>query len=106
MNRRTQSPQALAPAILRGARNAARPNIIYLTRTTGRYIQPTATPSHAESAKVRSESVLFRQAFDAAPTCSAVTGALLTGMAPRPCGMFGLATEVCLNDPKQHLAIS
>lgn len=98
---------ALAPAILRGSRSAARPNIIYLhSHDTGRYIQPyghaVPTPNLQRFA---TESVLFRQAFDAAPTCSPSRAALLTGMAPHSCGMFGLAHRgFTLNDPRQHLA--
>ncbi len=107
MNRRTLLATGLAPAILRSAQNAARPNIIYLhSHDTGRYIQPYghAVPT-PNLQKFAFESVLFRQAFDAAPTCSPSRAALLTGMAPHSCGMFGLAHRgFVLNDPKQHLA--
>ncbi len=107
MNRRTLITTGLAPAILRGTQNAARPNIIYLhSHDTGRYIQPYghAVPT-PNLQKFAAESVLFRQAFDAAPTCSPSRAALLTGMAPHSCGMFGLAHRgFALNDPRQHLA--
>jgi len=107
MNRRTMIATSLAPAVLQGARSAARPNIIYLhSHDTGRYIQPYghAVPT-PNLQKFASESVLFRQAFDAAPTCSPSRAALLTGMAPHSCGMLGLAHRgFALNDPRQHLA--
>jgi arylsulfatase A-like enzyme len=49
--------------------------------------------------------LVFRQAFDAAPTCSPSRAALLTGMAPHSCGMYGLAHRgFRLNDSSRHLA--
>jgi arylsulfatase A-like enzyme len=107
MDRRTLLTSGLAPAVLRSSAGSARPNIVYLhSHDTGRYIQPyghaVPTPNLQRFA---TESVLFRQAFDAAPTCSPSRAALLTGMAPHSCGMFGLAHRgFGLNDPKQHLA--
>lgn len=111
MDRRTLLTQGLAsglaPAFLKGAENSARPNILYLhSHDTGRYIQPYghAVPT-PNLQKFASESVLFRHAFDAAPTCSPSRAALLTGMAPHSCGMFGLAHRgFSLNDLNQHLA--
>lgn len=97
---------AAAPAI----RSSSAPghfNILYLhSHDTGRYIQPYghAVPT-PHLAKFASEAVIFRQAFDAAPTCSPSRAALLTGMAPHSCGMLGLAHRgFSLNDPSRHLA--
>lgn len=83
-----------------------RPNILYLhSHDTGRYIQPygysVRTPNLQ---KLAEESVLFRQAFDAAPTCSPSRAALLTGQCPHKNGMLGLAHRgFSLNDYNQHL---
>ena len=109
MNRRTmlQSTVAAAPGYVRGAQGGSRPNILYLhSHDTGRYIEPYGHPVPAPNLqKFAEESVLFRQAFDAAPTCSPSRAALLTGTAPHSCWMFGLAHRgFRLNDPRQHLA--
>ena len=69
------------------------PNIIYLhSHDTGRFIQPygynVPTPNLQRLAE---ESVLFRQAFCAAPTCSPSRAALLTGQSPHSAGILGLA---------------
>jgi len=83
-----------------------RPNILYLhSHDTGRYIQPygyaVRTPNLQ---KLAEESTLFRQAFDAAPTCSPSRAALLTGHCPHRNGMVGLAHRgFALNDYGQHL---
>ncbi len=97
---------AAAPAI----RSSAAPghvNVLYLhSHDTGRYVQPYghAVPT-PNLQKFAAESVLFRQAFDAAPTCSPSRAALLTGMAPHSCGMLGLAHRgFSLNDPTRHMA--
>ncbi len=82
-------------------------NIIYMhTHDTGRYIQPYGyavnTPNLMNLAK---EGVLFRQTYNAAPTCSPSRAALLTGMPPHECGMLGLAHRgFKLNDKSKHLA--
>ncbi len=97
---------AAAPALrLQGA--ASRLNILYLhSHDTGRCIQPYGYPVPTPNLqKFASEAVLFRQAFDAAPTCSPSRAALLTGMDPHSCGMLGLAHRgFSLNDPSRHLA--
>jgi arylsulfatase A-like enzyme len=82
------------------------PNILYLhSHDTGRYIQPyghdVPTPNLK---KLASEGVLFRRAFDAAPTCSPSRAALLTGACPHSNGMLGLAHRgFSMNDYKQHI---
>src|SRR3954451_18492119 len=83
-----------------------RPNILYLhSHDTGRYIQPYGYPVRTPNLqKLAEESVLFRQAFDAAPTCSPSRAALLTGRCPHNNGMLGLAHRgFKLNDYRQHL---
>jgi len=88
------------------AATAERPNILYLhSHDTGRYIQPygyaVRTPNLQ---KLAEESILFRQAFDAAPTCSPSRAALLTGQCPHKNGMLGLAHRgFKLNDYRQHV---
>jgi N-sulfoglucosamine sulfohydrolase len=70
-----------------------KPNIIYLNcHDAGRYISPyghsVRTPNLE---KLAGESVVFRNAFCAAPTCSASRAALLTGQSSHSAGMLGLA---------------
>jgi N-sulfoglucosamine sulfohydrolase len=83
------------------------PNILYLhSHDTGRYIQPygyaVETPNLQRFAE---QGVLYRQAFCAAPTCSASRAALLTGMYPHSNGMLGLAHRGArLTDYRWHLA--
>jgi arylsulfatase A-like enzyme len=82
-------------------------NILYLhTHDSGRFLQPYGhnipTPNLMNLAR---QGVIFRQAFSAAPTCSASRAGLLTGMNPHSAGMIGLAHRgFALNDPQQHLA--
>ena len=82
-------------------------NIVYMhTHDTGRYIQPygysVPTPRLQAFAE---EAILFRQAFNAAPTCSPSRAALLTGMAPHSAGMLGLVHRgFGLRQPERHLA--
>jgi arylsulfatase A-like enzyme len=84
----------------------SRPNILYIhSHDTGRYIQPygfdVPTPNLQ---KLAGEGILFRQAFDAAPTCSPSRAALLTGQCPHNNGMLGLAHRgFSLNDYNQHM---
>ncbi len=83
-----------------------RPNILYLhSHDTGRYIEPygyeVPTPNLK---KLAGEGVLFRHAFDAAPTCSPSRASLLTGHCPHNNGMLGLAHRgFGLNDYHQHI---
>src|SRR5215212_5656591 len=70
-----------------------RPNILYLhSHDTGRYVQPyghqVPTPNIQALAD---QGVLFRNAFCAAPTCSASRACLLTGQYGHVNGMLGLA---------------
>lgn len=83
-----------------------RPNIIYLhSHDSGRYLQPYGHAVPAPNLqRLANEGVLFRQAFNAAPTCSPSRASLLTGMCPHSNGMFGLAHRgFVLNDYKQHI---
>ena len=82
------------------------PNILYIhSHDTGRYIQPygypVPTPRLQQFAE---EGVVFRQAFCAAPMCSASRASLLTGQYPHSNGMLGLAHRgFSLNDYSHHL---
>ncbi|MDF2724571.1 MAG: sulfatase [Paenibacillus sp.] len=82
-------------------------NIVYIhSHDTGRYIEPYGygiqTPNLMKLAR---EGTLFRQAYCAAPTCSASRSAMLTGMTPHSNGMLGLAHRgFQLHDPTRHLA--
>ena len=82
-------------------------NILYLhTHDTGRFIQPYghAIPTPNLMALAH-EGALFRNCFDAAPTCSPSRAAMLTGMNAHTSGMIGLAHRgFSLRDPSQHLA--
>lgn len=83
-----------------------RPNILYIhSHDTGRHIQPygadVATPNLQRLAE---EGVLFRQAFNVAPTCSPSRAGLVTGMCAHSAGMIGLAHRgFQLKDYHQHL---
>ena len=86
----------VASTLLSGRSQAAaheRPNILYLhSHDTGRYIQPYGYAVPAPNfQKLAEQGILFRQAFDAAPTCSPSRAALLTGYCPHNNGMLGLA---------------
>src|ERR671937_3227164 len=82
------------------------PNILYLhSHDTGRYVQPygfqVPTPNIQALAD---QGVLFRQAFCAAPTCSASRACLLTGQYGHSNGMLGLAHRGwSLNDYRHHI---
>ncbi len=84
-----------------------RPNILYLhSHDTGRHIQPYGravdTPHLQRFAE---QSVLFRRAFCAAPTCSASRAALLFGQSPHSAGMLGLTNRgFWPGDYSHHLA--
>ena len=85
----------------------AKPNILYLhTHDLGRYCEPYGYPiPSANLQKLAERGVLFRQAFNAAPTCGPSRAGLLTGRWPHCNGMFGLNGQGWrLNDYSQHLA--
>ncbi len=70
-----------------------RPDILYLhSHDTGRYVQPYGEPVPMPNVQaLADQGVLFRQAFCAAPTCSASRACLLTGQYGQSNGMLGLA---------------
>jgi N-sulfoglucosamine sulfohydrolase len=84
----------------------ARPNILYLhSHDTGRFVQPYGHPVPTPNIqRLADQGVLFREAFCAAPTCSASRACLLTGQYGHNNGMLGLAHRGwSLNDYHQHL---
>jgi N-sulfoglucosamine sulfohydrolase len=95
---------AAAPLLMQSSRQPF--NIVYLhSHDTGRYIQPYghAVPT-PNLQKLASESILFRNAFSGAPTCSPSRAALLTGQPAHTSGMLGLAHRgFTLHDYNQHL---
>lgn len=83
-----------------------RPNIIYFhTHDTGRYIEPYGAPIRTPRLQAfAEESVVFRNAHSAAPTCSPSRAALLTGQWAHTAGMLGLAHRGhCLKNYDHHL---
>jgi len=88
------------------AAETGQPNILYIhSHDTGRYIEPygfdVPTPNLR---KLAGQGILFRNAFNAAPTCSPSRASLLTGHCPHNNGMLGLAHRgFSLNDYKQHI---
>jgi N-sulfoglucosamine sulfohydrolase len=85
---------------------APRPNILYIhSHDTGRYLQPYGHAVPAPNLQRLAEGgVLFRKAFNAAPTCSPSRASLLTGMCPHSNGMFGLAHRgFSMADYRQHI---
>ncbi len=82
-------------------------NIIYLhSHDTGRYLQPYGHAIPAPNLqRLAEEGVLFRKAFNAAPTCSPSRACLLTGQSAHSCGQLGLANrDFYLQHPERHLA--
>ena len=104
MDRRNFLGNMAAPLFMQGSRQPF--NIVYLhSHDTGRYIQPYghAVPT-PNLQKLASESILFRNAFSGAPTCSPSRAALLTGQPAHTSGMLGLAHRgFSLHDYNQHL---
>jgi len=83
-----------------------RPNIIYIhSHDTGRHISPYGHAVHTPNLqRLAEQGVLFRQAFDAAPTCSPARACLLAGQWAHCNGMEGLAHRGWkLNDYSQHI---
>jgi arylsulfatase A-like enzyme len=69
------------------------PNILYLhSHDTGRFIQPYGQPVLMPNVQaLADQGTVFRNAFCAAPTCSASRACLLTGQYTQTNGMLGLA---------------
>jgi N-sulfoglucosamine sulfohydrolase len=85
---------------------SAPPNILYLhSHDTGRYVQPYGHPVPTPNIQhLADQGILFREAFCAAPTCSASRACLLTGQYGHSNGMMGLAHRGwSLNDYRQHI---
>jgi N-sulfoglucosamine sulfohydrolase len=88
------------------AAETSQPNILYIhSHDTGRYIQPYGADVPTPNLhKLAGEGILFRNAFNAAPTCSPSRASLLTGHCPHNNGMLGLAHRgFSLYDYKQHI---
>ncbi|MBV9164868.1 MAG: sulfatase [Solirubrobacterales bacterium] len=82
------------------------PNILYLhSHDTGRYAQPYGHQVPMPNVQaLADQGVLFRQAFCAAPTCSASRACLLTGQHGQTNGMLGLAHRGwSLRDYSHHI---
>jgi len=82
------------------------PNILYLhSHDTGRYGQPYGEQVPMPNVQaLADQGVLFRQAFCAAPTCSASRACLLTGQYGQSNGMLGLAHRgFSLRDYSHHI---
>lgn len=81
-------------------------NILYLhSHDTGRNVEPYGYPVDTPNLmRFAGESVVFRRAFCAAPTCSPSRSALVTGSCPHSNGMLGLAHRgFRMNDYSRHL---
>lgn len=82
-------------------------NLLYLhAHDAGRFLQPYGSPvATPHLQRLAGQSVVFRNAHSAAPTCSPSRAALLTGRCPHAAGMLGLAHRgFSLHHPQQHLA--
>lgn len=82
------------------------PHILYLhSHDTGRYVQPYGHQVLMPNVQaLADQGVLFRQAFCAAPTCSASRACLLTGQYGQSNGMLGLAHRGwSLRDYSHHI---
>lgn len=81
-------------------------NIIYFnTHDSGRYISPYGYKVPTQNIeKFARESILFRQAYSASPTCSPSRGALLSGMYAHNNGLIGLSHRgFKMNDYNKHI---
>jgi N-sulfoglucosamine sulfohydrolase len=82
------------------------PNIVYMhSHDSGRYTQPYGEPVPMPNVQaLADQGVLFREAFCAAPTCSASRACLLTGQYGQTNGMLGLAHRGwSLRDYRHHI---
>ncbi len=85
---------------------ADRPNILYLhSHDTGRFAQPYGEQVPMPNVQaLADQGVLFREAYCAAPTCSASRACLLTGQYGQTNGMLGLAHRGwSLRDYEHHI---
>ncbi len=99
-----QTAAAAGSALAQTAR--LRPNVLYIhSHDTGRYLQPYGHAVPAPNIQRLAEGgILFRRAFNAAPTCSPSRASLLTGQCPHSNGMLGLAHRgFSLIDYKRHV---
>ncbi len=82
------------------------PNVVYLnSHDTGRHITPYGSRARTPNLqRLAEQGVLFRQAFNAAPTCSPSRAALCTGQYPHNCGMIGLGHRGFYSEFDHHLA--
>ncbi|MFA5687569.1 MAG: sulfatase [Kiritimatiellales bacterium] len=81
-------------------------NILYLhAHDAGRWVQPYGVPVETPHLmRFAKQSVLFRKAFSAAPTCGPSRAALLSGQYPHQVGMFGLPGQGWIfDDYNKHL---
>lgn len=86
--------------------SSGHPNILYLhSHDTGRYAQPYGHQVPMPNVQaLADQGILFRQAFCAAPTCSASRACLLTGQYGQTNGMLGLAHRGwSLRDYSHHI---
>ncbi len=82
-------------------------NLLYIhTHDSGRYMQPYGYPVPSPNImELARESVLFRNAFCCAPTCSPSRTAMLTGTSAHTSGMLGLAHRgFSMSEPRHHLS--
>jgi arylsulfatase A-like enzyme len=106
MQRRDFLAGGMAAAGRISAQGKQPPNILYIhSHDTGRHLQPYGHAVPAPNLqKLADGGVLFRRAFDAAPTCSPSRASLLTGACPHVNGMLGLAHRgFAMNDFRQHI---
>ena len=82
------------------------PNILYIhSHDTGRFVSPYGYKVDTPNIQRLAENgMVFRRAFNAAPTCSPSRAALLSGSSPHSCGMLGLTHRGFNIQNEKHLA--